>query len=177
MSPRPTQPPIGLHLARTARTVSRAFDTALAAAGGSRSTWLVLMSLKTRPVANQRELAAAVGIEGATLTHHLNAMESDGLITRRRDPTNRRVHLVELTEPGEAVYRKLRTAAVAHDRRLRTGLDADDVERLSRLLDRLGANVAAHTNSDSPSPNTDPPLPSRGPGERCEDEPSEPAQS
>ena len=29
------------------------------------------------------ELADAVGITGPTLTHHLNAMESDALITRR----------------------------------------------------------------------------------------------
>ena len=29
-----------------------------------------------------------VGIEGATLTHHLGAKEADGLLTRRRDPAN-----------------------------------------------------------------------------------------
>ena len=41
--PRPDVPPIGLELARTARTVSRAFDAALAAAGGSTPVWLILM--------------------------------------------------------------------------------------------------------------------------------------
>ena len=137
----PAGPPIGLHLTGTARAVSRAFDDALAAAGGTVPTWLVLMSLKRRPVANQRELAAAVGIQGATLTHHLNAMESAGLVTRRRDPANRRVHLVELTEQGEAAFHRLRHAAVAFDRRLRTGLDDDEVERLRVLLGRLQANV------------------------------------
>lgn len=137
----PPRPPIGLHLAGTARTVGRAFDAALAAAGGSRPVWLVLMTLKSRAVANQRELAGAVGIEGATLTHHLNAMEADGLLTRRRDPANRRVHLVELTDDGEAAFHRLRAAAAAHDERLRRGLDADDVEQLARLLDRLAANM------------------------------------
>ena len=69
-------------------------------AGGSGPMWLVLISLKTRPRASQRELADAVGIREATLTHHLNAMDTSGLITRRRDPENRRVHLVELTPAG-----------------------------------------------------------------------------
>lgn len=138
----PTVPPIGLELAAVARLVSRAFDEALTTAGGSRPTWLVLLSLKTRPVANQRELAAAVGIQGATLTHHLNAMESDGLLTRRRDPENRRVHLVELTDAGEAAFHRLRLVATEHDERLRAGFADTDLDRLRELLDRLRKNVA-----------------------------------
>jgi len=140
--PRPSRPPIGLHLARTARSVSRAFDDALAQAGGSVPVWLVLISLKSQQVRNQRELAEAVGIREATLTHHLNAMDEQGLITRRRDPANRRVHLVELTEAGEDAFRRLRGAATAFDQRLRAGLSGDEVSQLEALLGRLAANVA-----------------------------------
>lgn len=140
--PRPARPPIGLHLARTARSVSRAFDDALAQAGGSVPVWLVLISLKSQQVRNQRELAEAVGIREATLTHHLNAMDEQGLITRRRDPANRRVHLVELTEAGEATFQRLRGAATAFDQRLRAGLSGDEVSQLEALLGRLAANVA-----------------------------------
>jgi hypothetical protein len=46
--PPPAAPPIGLDLTRVARVVSRAFDDALAAAGGSLPVWLVLISLKAR---------------------------------------------------------------------------------------------------------------------------------
>src|SRR5439155_9723023 len=99
--PPPAAPPVGLHLTRTARVVSRAFDEALGAAGGSLPIWLVLISLKAQRLPNQRQMAESIGIQGATLTHHLNVMEADGLLTRRRDPTNRRVHVVELTEAGE----------------------------------------------------------------------------
>jgi MarR family transcriptional regulator, transcriptional regulator for hemolysin len=143
--PPPAGPPIGLHLTRTARVVSRAFDDALAAAGGSVPVWLVLIALKTQRLANQRRLAESIGIQGATLTHHLNAMEADGLVTRRRDPANRRVHLVELTQAGEAVFQSLRAAAVAFDRQLRAGLADDDVATLVRLLDRLRNNVVGHS--------------------------------
>ena len=140
--PRPSSPPIGLHLARTARSVSRAFDDALAEAGGSVPVWLVLISLKSQQVRNQRELAEAVGIREATLTHHLNAMDEQGLITRRRDPANRRVHQVELTEAGEAAFQRMRGAATAFDQRLRSGLSGDEVSQLETLLGRLAANVA-----------------------------------
>jgi MarR family transcriptional regulator, transcriptional regulator for hemolysin len=140
--PRPSRPPLGLELARTAKVVSRAFDDALTRAGGSQPMWLVLISLKSRQLANQRELAEAVGIQGATLTHHLNAMESAGLVTRRRDPDNRRVHLVELTAAGDALFLRLRDAAVAFDKSLRRGLSDADVARFHELLGQARDNVS-----------------------------------
>jgi MarR family transcriptional regulator, transcriptional regulator for hemolysin len=133
--------PIGLHLARTAKVVTRAFGDALADLGASQPVWLVLLALKTRQVASQRELAEAVGIQGATLTHHLNAMEDSGLLTRRRDPDNRRLHLVELTPAGDKLFLRLREAATRFDRELRADLADTDLARLARLLDRLAANV------------------------------------
>jgi MarR family transcriptional regulator for hemolysin len=142
VSPVPPRQPIGLMLSQVSRVVSRAFDERLAEAGGSLPIWLVLLALKTRPTRSQADLAAAVGIRGATLSHHLDGMESAGLLTRRRDPGNRRLHLVELTPAGTDLFHRLRAAAVAHDGQLRTGLSDDDVTRLADLLDRLRRNVA-----------------------------------
>jgi MarR family transcriptional regulator for hemolysin len=138
---RPTSPPIGLQLTSVARSVSRAFDEALTEAGGSLPVWLVLLNLKSRRPANQRELAEAVGVKEATLTHHLNAMEAGGLITRRRDAANRRIHVVELTEAGEDAFLGLRRAAVAFDQRLRVGMTGDDLASFESMLDRLAHNV------------------------------------
>ena len=139
---RPEPVPLGLRLARAAKAVSRAFDDALAAAGGSRPTWLVLVSLKGKPVASQRELAEAIGIRGPTLTHHLDVMESAGLVTRRRDPGNRRVHLVELTGAGDALFHRLKDAVTAFDQRLRHGISPPDIAKAEQLLDRLRDNVS-----------------------------------
>jgi MarR family transcriptional regulator for hemolysin len=144
----PVRSPIGVVLARTAKTVSRVFDDALAEAGGSLPIWLILISLKSGQAGNQRELAEAVGIQGATLTYHLNAMETDGLITRQRDPANRRIHQVRLTDNGEVLFQRLAAAAVTHDRRLRTNLSAADVTALEDLLDRLRDNVTRSSTVD-----------------------------
>src|SRR5580693_1195852 len=99
--PAPFPLPIGLRLAQAARAVERAFDEALSEAGGTLPVWLILLNLKIRKPANQRELAEAVGVREATLTHHLNAMDTRGLVTRTRDTQNRRIHVVELTDDGE----------------------------------------------------------------------------
>jgi MarR family transcriptional regulator for hemolysin len=137
----PFRPPVGFRLAGTAKTVSRAFDEAMAAAGGSLPSWQILMALKTRSLGNQRELAEAVGIQGATLTHHLNSMERGGLLTRRRDPDNRRIHVVDLTEKGERMFHRLRETAIAFDRRLRADLADEDIAVFERVLAKLAENV------------------------------------
>lgn len=135
------RPPIGMNLARTAKLVAQAFDAALVEAGGTLPVWVTLLSVKSRELANQRELAGMIGIRGATLTHHLNAMEAQGLLMRRRDPENRRVHQVELTQAGEALFLNLRTAALAFDKRLRKGLSDDRLAEFAQVLAALRANV------------------------------------
>ncbi|WP_292502984.1 MarR family transcriptional regulator [Mesorhizobium sp.] len=121
--------------------VAQAFDAALVEAGGTLPVWVTLLSIKSRELANQRELAGMIGIQGATLTYHLNAMETQGLLNRRRDPENRRVHQVELTEAGEALFLKLRIAAFAFDKRLRKGLSDDRLAEFAAVLAALRANV------------------------------------
>jgi MarR family transcriptional regulator for hemolysin len=139
--------PIGLRLAQAARAVERAFDEALSEADGTLPVWLILLNLTIRKPANQRELAEAVGVREATLTHHLNAMDARGLVTRTRDAANRRVQVVALTEAGEAAFARLRDVAIAFDARLRAGLADTDLATLSTLLGHLTANAANAANA------------------------------
>jgi MarR family transcriptional regulator for hemolysin len=138
---RPTTAPIGLQLFRTSKAVRRAFDSALAEADGSIPMWLVLTNLKASDWRSQHDLAGAVGIEGPTLTRHLDGLEQLGLVHRRQDPANRRAVLVELTEEGHAAHARLLGVVIGFDRRLRSGLSAEDVTQLRTLLEQLEMNV------------------------------------
>ena len=77
--------PIGLQLAHSAKHVGRAFNDALAEVGGSMPMWFILTNLKGEAWRTQHELARALRIEGPTLTRHLDGLEEDGLVVRRRD--------------------------------------------------------------------------------------------
>jgi MarR family transcriptional regulator, transcriptional regulator for hemolysin len=127
--------PIGLAVTVTAKALSRAFDDALAVVGGSTPVWLVLQAVMST------EVAAAVGVRQPTLTHHLDGLERAGLVTRTRDPGNRRVQRIAVTEAGEALFLRLRRAAAAFEGRLRAGLDEEDVVTLRRLLAQLEENA------------------------------------
>lgn len=133
--------PVGLLVASTAKLLSREFDAALAAVGGSRSTWLVLQSLKSADHRTQGELAEAVGVRQPTLSHHLDGLEREGLVRRERTADNRRVQTVTVTEAGEALFLRLRRASGAFEGRLRAGLDDAEVAELRRLLAQLAENA------------------------------------
>jgi MarR family transcriptional regulator for hemolysin len=133
--------PIGLQLARTARSVSNEFERTMADAGGSASTWQVLLLVRSGEWDTQSNLAKAMGVTGATMTHHLNALESQGLVRRWREESNKRVQQVELTGDGVAMFDRLREVAMRHDQRLRSRLSVREVDQLAKLLHKLADNA------------------------------------
>ncbi|MGX7678773.1 MarR family winged helix-turn-helix transcriptional regulator [Jatrophihabitans sp. DSM 45814] len=137
----PTKMPIGVLIARLGKTLDRAFDDALAAAGGTRPTWLILLAVKAGAGATQASLARHVGISGPTLIHHLDRLEATGLVARTRDPANRRPFTISLTPAGDEMFLRLREAAVAFDLRLRKGISDRRIDELRRLATELSDNV------------------------------------
>ena len=138
---KPKGTPIGLQLAHSSKKVSRAFSDALTEVGGSVPTWLILTHLVGESWPAQQQLARAMHIEGPTLTRHLDGLEEDGLVVRRRDASDRRAVSVELTDAGRARHAELLRAVQAFNSRLLTGLTAEEIDELRTLLGRLEQNV------------------------------------
>jgi MarR family transcriptional regulator, transcriptional regulator for hemolysin len=138
---RPEGVPIGRRLALTAKAVSSAFNAALAAEGGSLPSWLILSSLRNDRWSTQLDLARSLGIEGPTLTRHLENLERSGFVRRARSETDRRAVRVELTEAGDGAHTRMLGAVIAFNRQLQDGLSSDDLRFLDHVLARLGENV------------------------------------
>ena len=142
---RPSGTPVGLQLAHSAKHVGRAFNDALAEVGGSMPSWFILTNLKGEEWRTQHELARALHIEGPTLTRHLDGLEEDGLVVRRRDPNDRRAVSVELTDAGRAKHAELLRAVQAFNQRLLAGFSAKELDQLQALLGKLEQNARAGT--------------------------------
>lgn len=138
---RPEGIPIGRRLALTSKAVSSAFGAALAAEGGSLPSWLILSSLRSDRWSTQLDLARSLGIEGPTLTRHLENLERSGYVRRERSETDRRAVRVELTEAGETAHARMLGAVIAFNRQLQSGLSSDELRTLDQVLARLGENV------------------------------------
>jgi MarR family transcriptional regulator for hemolysin len=135
--------PIGRTLAATAKSVSSAFNAALRAEGGSIPVWLILNSLKHDRWSTQLDLARSLGIEGPTMTRHLDNLEQSGFVTRRRSETDRRAVRVDLTDTGAAAHARMLGAVIAFNKRLQAGLTRDDLRRLDGVLRQMADNVSA----------------------------------
>src|SRR6478609_9193863 len=135
--PRPPGRPLGLQLALTAKSVGMAFNAALQAQGGSVPVWLILNALTLEELETQLDLARSLGIEGPTLTRHLDNLEEAGLVVRQRSEEDRRAVRVGLTPAGEAAYASLLGEVAGFNRRLLDGISEGEQAQLRDLLGRL----------------------------------------
>jgi len=134
--------PLGRDLVFTAKELRVAFEDALAHAGGSLGTWVVLSALSRGGLVPQKVLASHVHIDGATMTHHIDRLEKDGLVRRHVHAGDRRVRHVEPTAKGRRLHAKLRAVAESFDTATVAGLSDDEQAELRRLLAKISANLA-----------------------------------
>src|SRR5579864_1492899 len=76
----------------------RATDAVL---GMSLKRYLALTSLREQPNISQQAFCEAVHLDPNNCVLLLNALEAEGLVERRRDPNDRRRHIVILTRTGQ----------------------------------------------------------------------------
>jgi DNA-binding MarR family transcriptional regulator len=94
--------------------------------------------LARRPM-SMGELAAALGIDPPNATVVVNDLESLGLVQRGPHPTDRRAKVVQATRKGKEMARRA-DAILATPPPALTGLGADDLEALRRILESLSAS-------------------------------------
>lgn len=89
------------------------------------------------PGADQRQLAAMLGIDRNNTGLLVERLESKGLVERRVNAADRRARLVRLTRAGEALWRQLYPKAAAGQERLLAVLSPDERVLLITLLVRV----------------------------------------
>jgi MarR family transcriptional regulator for hemolysin len=139
---------LGRLLAMTGKVVREHFDAALGDIGSSLNTYVVLKVAALHPGMSQRELAGALGIEGPTMTHHLDRMSADGLLQRIPRPGDRRAYCVQLTPEGRAHLDRVDAFADDMDTRFRAEFTSSELsvvfDVLTRIKDRLSKEANVH---------------------------------
>ena len=98
----------------------------------------VLLLLEKNPGRNQTEVAGALGILRPNFVAMLDGLESRGLCVRTRSATDRRSHVLSLTEKGRAALaRARRIIASKHEARLSALLGSADRAALLRILAKI----------------------------------------
>lgn len=161
MSGPPTVPP-GLHAALVRHTgylisrvgfyAQRQFSARLTELGLTPRMWGALNVLDAEGAMTQQELGKSIGMDPSTMVSTIDELESQGLVERRRHPTDRRAHALHVTELGhDTLGRGRRLAAAAQDQLL-APLSPEDRDVLHGLLLRVAEAAGALTESSAPGP-------------------------
>jgi DNA-binding MarR family transcriptional regulator len=105
--------------------------------------FIALSYLREKPGAPQQELGEMLHIDANNLVLLLNELESAGWVERRRDPHDRRRHVVELTPAGEEAQSRAEAAQEGLEAKVLGALSADERTMLRQLLARALESATA----------------------------------
>ncbi len=97
---------------------------------------MALSYVRDHDNAPQQELAEALCMDANNVVLLLNELEDLGYVTRRRDPHDRRRHLVELTAEGSRVLSSAERAQATIEDDVLRALDPEERTILWQLLTR-----------------------------------------
>jgi DNA-binding MarR family transcriptional regulator len=139
---------IGFLVAQVARAATRRYVKAFAPAGINPRQTAVLFELRRDGATSQRALSKVLDVDPTILVGLLNFLEDEGLAIRRRDPTDRRRHVVEITKLGIKRLAVVEHAARQTENEFFAPLSLEEREQLTGLLMRLAATTQAEPISE-----------------------------
>jgi len=134
---------LGFLLARHGRIMNVRLRQALGVTGLGPLHAATLMRLADVGATSQQELIGVLATDASALVAILNNLEGDGLVERRRDPIDRRRHIVEITPEGVTAVCAVERAVAEVEHDAFAALTADEIEQLHTLLSRLRTVPAA----------------------------------
>jgi DNA-binding MarR family transcriptional regulator len=136
------RPPVGsvvFLLSSLGFVASRAFHDALAPLGLEPRHFGVLNLVAGSEGISQQALTDPLGIPASRLVAIVDDLEQQGLVTRRRNPDDRRAYALHLTATGRKTLDRARRASIENEHRFTATLTPAEREQLLNLLGRLAA--------------------------------------
>ncbi|MFI8092884.1 MarR family winged helix-turn-helix transcriptional regulator [Streptomyces sp. NPDC086080] len=127
-------------LSRLNRRMNVAYGRQTAELGITNADWEVLKALVLAGAPYRMgpsDLAKRLGLTPAAMTHRIDRMVAEGLVTRERDETNRVRVIVELTPAGREKWQVAMRMATVFESDLLQDLDQDERATLGEVLTRL----------------------------------------
>jgi DNA-binding MarR family transcriptional regulator len=133
----PVRDQLGFLLARHGQVMNVRIRQALSVSGLAPRHGSVLTRLARAGATSQQQLIDDLAVDASALVAILNDLERDGLASRRRDPADRRRHIVEITGAGRQAVCAVEQAIAEVEREAFADLDPAEVVQLQSLLSRV----------------------------------------
>jgi MarR family transcriptional regulator, temperature-dependent positive regulator of motility len=107
--------------------------------------YVALCYLRDRGAATQQQLGEKMMVDPNNLVLLLNELEDAGYLTRRRDPDDRRRHIVELTDAGRGAIERAEQGMESVEEEILAALSAKERATLRELLNKALEGAPADT--------------------------------
>jgi DNA-binding MarR family transcriptional regulator len=116
-------------------------DEQLTSLGVSSAQFVILVSLATGTAKSASDLCKGIQYDAGAMTRMLDRLEEKGLLRRSRDPADRRLVNLELTEQGTAALPRMKDASMRVLNRFLQGFTKSEARQLESYLTRMLENA------------------------------------
>jgi DNA-binding MarR family transcriptional regulator len=128
---------LGYLLRRAQGAMHRDFMAAVASFGLTQKQCATLWLINANPATSQAEVAAALGMDRATMMAVVDRLEDRGFVIRKRSSVDRRRQDLFLTPAGQAALKKARKRIAEHEEKFRALFTAPELAALQDALKKF----------------------------------------
>jgi len=134
-----------LQMFRTSQAVRELMQRAVAGSAVTPDEYAVLGAIGALRSVSPTELASRLRVPPTTISRYAAGFVSAGLAVRAPNPGDRRSYLLELTEEGRKVVRRIAPRVGELVRQLRQNADVDTIESSLLELERAARSLGVDT--------------------------------
>jgi DNA-binding MarR family transcriptional regulator len=116
-------------------------DEQLAAMDVTSAQFIILAALSLGTAKSASDLCKGISYDAGAMTRMIDRLEEKGLLRRSRDPGDRRLVNLELTEKGNAAMPRMRNCAMRVLNRFLNGFTKAEARQLEGFLTRMLDNA------------------------------------
>ena len=131
----------GYWIQRLASSMDEHLKTQFTQHGVPKWYWPVLSVIHNGEASTPMQVARFIGLDPAAVTRRLDALEAEGLLTRKPSAQDRRSVTLGLTRKAKRLVEKLATCSRATNDRFLTGVSAADAQALTRIIGAMLRNA------------------------------------
>lgn len=126
----------------SAKKLAECFNERLSQLGITRVQWIALYFMGKYENISQSELGEKMDIKASSVARLIDRMERDGYVVRRRDPKDRRITNLILTEMGKELREKLLPEGEKMRELASQGLTEEEIDIFKKVLKKMTENVS-----------------------------------
>lgn len=134
-----------------ARLMRTKFDQRARSWGMTRAQCIILMRLQKQSGLCQNEMAALCEVEPITVARLIDRLEASGLVERRADPSDRRVHRLHLLPAAEPILAEIERYRALSVGFLKEGVADGDWDAALRVLLQMKEKLVSDAMRPEPT--------------------------